>query len=177
MVRKGGSLGALACRQTLAVFGILPAIMLERHPAAPIVAFAFAWVIAGLTACTPSSHTVEPYKGDAQAAAELEGRALAFCGAFDLPSRPFVTDGCSMWPDGGWGQCCVEHDIPYWCGGSREQRLEADRRLRECVADRSGSLMAWMMFLGVRVGGYPSLPFYWRWGFGHPWPEGYRASE
>ena len=130
-----------------------------------------------MPACSPSDHTVEPYKSDLDAAAELEARAASFCDQAFAPSRPFITDGCSIWPDGAWVECCVEHDIPYWCGGSREQRLEADRKLRECVADASGRSLGWTMYLGVRAGGHPSLPFYWRWGFGHPWPEAYRDSE
>lgn len=149
----------------------------EKNLSFPIAGVAFGLALAGLAACSPSSHTVEPYQSDAQAAVELEARAAAFCDVSYPPSRPFVTDGCSMWLDGRWGQCCVEHDIPYWCGGNRQQRLEADRKLRECVAAASGGLMGWTMFLGVRVGGYPNLPFYWRWGFGHPWPETYRESE
>ena len=38
------------------------------------------------------------------------------------PSYPFTTDGCTLWPDGFWQSCCVEHDMAYWCGGSAEER-------------------------------------------------------
>jgi hypothetical protein len=33
------------------------------------------------------------------------------------PTRAFLTDGCSWWPDGAWQECCVTHEIAYWCGG------------------------------------------------------------
>jgi len=31
------------------------------------------------------------------------------------------------------------------------------------------------MLAGVRVGGTPYLPTRFRWGYGWPWPRGYRA--
>jgi hypothetical protein len=88
------------------------------------------------------------------------------------PTRPFYTDGCSMWPDGDLYRCCVEHDVAYWCGGSREDRLAADRRFRACaeVADRGQS--EWV-YLGVRAGGGAWMPAPWRWGYGHVYGTGY----
>ena len=48
----------------------------------------------------------------------MERRAREYCAQFEgeKPPHPFTTDGCSMWPDDGWAQCCVEHDFAYWCG-------------------------------------------------------------
>ena len=79
-----------------------------------------------------------------------------------------------MSPDGGWAACCFEHDIAYWCGGSREQRKAADRDLRDCVA-RSGESSAFANFvrLTVTIGGAPWLPFPWRWGYGWKPGRGY----
>jgi hypothetical protein len=37
-----------------------------------------------------------------------------------LPPRPFVSDGCSCWPDSDWLKCCVEHDLFYWTAGPDE---------------------------------------------------------
>ncbi|MBN1827731.1 MAG: hypothetical protein JW884_01115 [Deltaproteobacteria bacterium] len=95
--------------------------------------------------------------------------------------KPFRTDGCSCFPDGTvkqrdlWRLCCIEHDRAYWMGGTAEERLAADRRLRECVADCGEPLIAELMLQGVRAGGSPYLPTSFRWGFGWPYGRGYRA--
>lgn len=86
------------------------------------------------------------------------------------PPFAFTTDGCSLWPDGSWQECCVVHDVSYWCGGPPEVRIEADQGLRACVAKRSASLNAILMYAGVRLGGNRWLPFPWRWGYGYRWP-------
>lgn len=88
------------------------------------------------------------------------------------PSRPFYTDGCSAWPDGRLYGCCVQHDIAYWCGGSSDDRCAADRRLRAC-AEVFDPAQSGLVYLGVRIGGVPWLPFPWRWGYGHPFGSGY----
>jgi hypothetical protein len=67
-----------------------------------------------------------------------------------------------------WEGCCVEHDKAYWAGGSAQQRLDADKRLYECVRANGHPWWALIMFLAVRVGGDPSYNFSWRWGFGQP---------
>lgn len=96
--------------------------------------------------------------------------------------RPFSSDGCSSFPDGipylnenKWLKCCVIHDVAYWQGGTAEQKLEADRGLRSCVAATGERAIAEAMYLGVRVGGYERLPFTWRWGYGWTINRGYRA--
>ena len=139
---------------------------------------AFALALLG-AACAPG-HTVPPYADDAQRAAELEARAGALCaeqravvGREDLPPEPFVTDGCSAWPDADWVDCCVEHDIAYWCGGSAEQRQEGDQRFRECVARDHGDFWGGTMYWGVRAGGSAWWPLPWRWGYGWPAFHGY----
>ena len=54
--------------------------------------------------------------------------------------QPFSSDGCSAFPDGTltnpkeWLQCCRQHDLAYWRGGTEEERQAADRELQECVA-------------------------------------------
>lgn len=138
-----------------------------------------ALLAASLAGCffAPRQHTVEPYRSDAEAAAALEQRATDACAATGhpdgVPTRPFVTDGCSAFLDGDWALCCVEHDIPYWCGGPSAARAEADERLRACVAQKRSGFLAAAMKLGVDVGGHPWWPAYWRWGYGRVWPSGY----
>lgn len=100
-------------------------------------------------------------------------KAMAFCStsARTLPEKPFHTDGCSMSLDGDWQQCCITHDIAYWCGGSREDRREADRALASCVAEQGHPIYSRFMYGGVRTGGLSILPTPWRWGYGHRWPQ------
>jgi hypothetical protein len=88
------------------------------------------------------------------------------------PTKPFFTDGCSAWPDGILYDCCVEHDIAYWCGGSEADRLHADSAFRVC-ADAVGSSQGGLVHRGVRMGGVPWLPTSWRWGYGHAFGTGY----
>lgn len=77
---------------------------------------------------------------------------LALAGAGCLSPRgsgrlePFRSDGCSLFPDGTladktlWQECCVEHDLAYWQGGTREERERADLRLRDCIPKKDAPL-------------------------------------
>lgn len=93
--------------------------------------------------------------------------------------KPFVSDGCSAFPDGTlkqkelWLSCCQNHDYAYWKGGTKEQRLEADRELEVCVSKVGNPKIALLMLAGVRVGGVPYLPTEFRWGYGWPYPKFY----
>lgn len=106
---------------------------------------------------------------------------LAAAPAWAEGLRPFASDGCSDFPDGTpsqqdlWRHCCTAHDRSYWLGGTRAERLAADLELRRCVAGVGEPTVAALMLAGVRVGGTPWLPTRFRWGFGWPWPRGYRA--
>lgn len=87
--------------------------------------------------------------------------------------RPFVTDGCSNFPDGvpffnetKWLRCCLNHDVAYWRGGSAEERKIADQNLFACVSDAGHPWLARLMQLGVRAGGGPFMPTSARWGNG-----------
>jgi len=94
---------------------------------------------------------------------------------------PFATDGCSLFPNGTpdkpnlWLHCCKAHDLDYWQGGTRAQRLLSDLRLQQCVSDTGQAKIAILMFNGVRVGGSPALPTPFRWGYG--WPFSKKYSE
>ena len=101
------------------------------------------------------------------------------CRAEEL--KPFTSDGCSSFPNGTpkqndlWLACCIVHDKAYWAGGTYEERLAADRELRSCVTAVGEPEIALLMMDGVRVGGTPYLPTRFRWGFGWPYPRGYKA--
>lgn len=142
--------------------------------------------------------------------------ALAAVRAETPDPQPFATDGCSggmshVWAFVAkifpafadahqdrppWEDCCVEHDRVYHTAGpeadperSFDHRLEADRRLRACVAETASerfsqlsdgygmtsaqvqaaySAIAEAMYLAVRVGGGPCTGTPWRWGYGYP---------
>ena len=95
--------------------------------------------------------------------------------------KPFTTDGCSAFPDGTldqqslWIECCIRHDLAYWKGGTYSERLEADQALEKCVAQVGEPEIAQLMLAGVRVGGSPYFPTTYRWGYGWPYPRGYKA--
>ena len=94
--------------------------------------------------------------------------------------KPFSTDGCSDFPNGTrehkvlWLKCCTEHDKAYWRGGTYEERLTADETLRQCVNSVGQPKIAELMFKGVRIGGSPYWPTRFRWGYGWPYPRGYK---
>lgn len=94
---------------------------------------------------------------------------------------PFSSDGCSLFPDGTfddrnkWCDCCQQHDLAYWQGGSADARNQADLILRDCIRQRTGNqALAETIYLGVRTGGHPALPTWYRWGYGWPYGRGYQ---
>ncbi len=79
----------------------------------------------------------------------------------------FKSDGCSLFPDGNYRDCCVAHDIDYYKGG--KGRRSSDKRLYRCVKKKKGwqnKFIAPLIFIGVRIGGVSFLPTPFRWGFG-----------
>ncbi|MEQ1604922.1 MAG: hypothetical protein ABL999_08635 [Pyrinomonadaceae bacterium] len=87
-----------------------------------------------------------------------------------LPEN-YVSDNCSWFPDGDYGDCCVEHDKDYFFGGTWRERRAADKRLVECVNRKGHRFISKIMWLGVRIGGVPFLPSSFRWGFGKDWEK------
>ena len=87
----------------------------------------------------------------------------------------FKSDGCTLFPDGNYRDCCVEHDKDYYFGGSLAERKASDDRLRKCVRSKGKGwkrkFLASAIWLGVRVGGVSFLPTPFRWGFGNKWPR------
>jgi len=93
----------------------------------------------------------------------------------------FRSDGCSLFPDRNelsredWCECCFEHDLIYWRGGTEQERLQADSELRECVLEKTGnSRLADLMFDGVRLGGSPYFYNWYRWGYGWSYDRKYQ---
>lgn len=81
----------------------------------------------------------------------------------------FRSDGCTLFPDGNYRECCVSHDEDYYFGGSGKERRQSDKRLYKCVKAKRGwqnKIAAPLMWIGVSVGGVPFLPTPFRWGFG-----------
>ena len=90
--------------------------------------------------------------------------ALAAERGIDADELPLIINGCS----GGlsWGyalagrrisceHCCDLHDLRYPLGGTRCDRGEADRELRDCAAVGGWrTARAWGMFVAVRCCGW-----------------------
>ena len=115
-----------------------------------------------MTGCCRLSESVQPMADEVFKKAALTE---------PLPPTAFTSDGCSLWFDGDWLECCVLHDLAYWRGGTRQERQKADRALERCVAARGHTAAAGIMYAGVRVGGVWWLPTCFRWGFGWPYPQ------
>ena len=93
----------------------------------------------------------------------------------------FKSDGCTLFPDSSlidntdWCECCFEHDIAYWQGGTEEERLKADEALRECVREKTGNdNLAKVIYSGVRFGGSPYFYNWYRWGYGWDFERKYK---
>jgi len=107
---------------------------------------------------------------------------LAGCGERDPRLKDFRSDGCSLFPDQSlitrddWCDCCFEHDLAYWRGGTEEERELADLALRECVFRKTGdAALAEVMYQGVRLGGSPYFYNWYRWGYGWEYGRGFQA--
>ena len=97
--------------------------------------------------------------------------------------KPFRSDGCSSFPDGTiqqstlWLRCCYQHDLSYWQGGTKLQRMVADYDLQQCVNAVGEPTIAKLMLAGVRVGGSPYFPTTYRWGYGWSYMRGYKPLD
>lgn len=101
--------------------------------------------------------------------------------------RPFNSDGCSLSPNSffkvDFVECCVEHDIAYWLGGTSEQKIAADNIFRSCMNEKikfsytatAYQSVAYTYYWGVRIGGDANLPNSFRWGYGWNYLRGYVA--
>lgn len=87
--------------------------------------------------------------------------------------KPFFTDGCTLFIEGPkdkpnlWKHCCVEHDLRYWFGGSKEDMNATDLRLKACVDKVAGANWANMIYYGVKTGHLSPIKnkTQWNWGW------------
>jgi len=128
------------------------------------------WLALSMGGCVPTRSTIGGHDEAELARWADEARQACIQRTRQDPPYQFTTDGCTLSPDCTWQSCCVEHDKEYWCGGSAEDRLHADQRLRSCISEHGGPRISTLMYWFVRPGGHPWLPTYWRWGYGWPWP-------
>ena len=93
------------------------------------------------------------------------------------PPKAFASDGCTLALDLNFRKCCEDHDLAYWCGGTKAQRKEADQVLKTCIKDKNHPKLAHVYYRTVRMLGLPYFPTYWRWGFGWPGQYNYDTKE
>jgi hypothetical protein len=103
------------------------------------------------------------------------------CNGNEKKISDFTSDGCTLFPDSSlilkkdWCECCFEHDIAYWQGGTEDERLKADEELRECVLEKTGDEnLARVIYKGVRFGGSPYFYNWYRWGYGWDYKRKYK---
>ena len=87
------------------------------------------------------------------------------------PTKPFKSDGCSIYPDQNFRSCCYKHDKEYWKGGDLKLRKKADKKLMKCIGNKGHKIQSKIMYGWIRVGGHPIFRFPFRWGFGHKYPK------
>lgn len=68
--------------------------------------------------------------------------------------------GCTVVPDLDFHCCCVDHDLAYERGGTRSDRLRADKEFLKCMLERDDKYrpMAYVYYAGVRAFGW----MFWR---------------
>lgn len=91
----------------------------------------------------------------------------------------FTTDGCTIISSGTkenptlWLDCCVQHDLRYWSGGTSIERKQADEEVYNCVANKGEPEIAFLMYNSVRLGAGPYVRSHYRWGYGWKINRGY----
>ena len=105
---------------------------------------------------------------------------LVFACSDHTELNSFTSDGCSLFPDSSlitkhdWCECCFQHDLAYWKGGTEEERELADNKLRQCVFKKTqDETLAKVMYEGVRFGGSPYFYNWYRWGYGWSYKRKY----
>jgi len=116
-----------------------------------LVSFAMSCALAGISppvllAATPSSYTVE-----STAAPVHVPDIWDFIFGYEIHSP---CDECTGVPEFGFAACCGQHDIAYGVGGTWQDRLQADRALRNCIWNSGEPFLALIYYLGVRLFGW-----------------------
>lgn len=99
--------------------------------------------------------------------------------AFGAELSPFSSDECTYFPEGThsqpklWAECCVEHDLKYWIGGTKSEQVTSDLQLKDCVSQKSSEFYGELMYRGVVLGHLSPIKSEtrWSWGFGKPYRE------
>jgi hypothetical protein len=102
---------------------------------------------------------------------------LLFCtltpgSSYSAELAEFKTDYCTFFPEGTmskprlWEDCCLQHDLVYWAGGTSEMQDLSDIELRKCVTKKSSRFYGNLMYRGVRLGHYSPIKSKTRWGHG-----------
>lgn len=92
----------------------------------------------------------------------------------------FETDYCTMFFEGTlrkpgvWKDCCFEHDLRYWFGGSKKSQKKSDLILKQCVRKKAGTFWANLMYYGIRAGHLSPIKNKYKWGWGWVNPIGFR---
>lgn len=73
----------------------------------------------------------------------------------DVPN----VNGCDLWWDGVWKQCCDAHDVAFFTPGDLSDFINANVDMAVCIAGTGHWIMAAIMFVGVMIGG----AFVWKW--------------
>jgi len=91
---------------------------------------------------------------------------------FSADLKDFSTDYCTLFPEGtfkkprAWANCCLEHDLVYWAGGTQTMQDLSDIKLGECVTSKSSKFYGKLMYNGVRLGHYSPIKNKTKWGHG-----------
>ncbi|XLQ20709.1 MAG: FAD-binding oxidoreductase [Candidatus Moraniibacteriota bacterium] len=89
--------------------------------------------------------------------------------------KEFITDGCTLFIEFTWKECCMKHDEQYWLGGNTQKRKNVDTEFKKCVYEKSNQkVVSQVMYGVVRVMGTPFVVTPWRWGYGWEFGRGYR---
>jgi hypothetical protein len=79
--------------------------------------------------------------------------------------KKFKTDYCTNFSEGTrgspdrWKHCCLVHDLYFWAGGDKADRLHADLELKSCITQSGSPFIARLMYLGVRAGFYSPIKY------------------
>ena len=71
-----------------------------------------------------------------------------------LKLKPKKPNYCTCWPEGSWSDCCYTHDTQSLLAQEYESssmRLDADKKLYDCVKSKGYPINAKLMYFGVRL--------------------------
>jgi hypothetical protein len=90
------------------------------------------------------------------------------------------TDYCTFFPEGTrrnpdlWKHCCLEHDLRYWIGGSKQDQYISDLKLKSCVRKLGLRTLSRLMYWAIRIGHYSPKKSRWAWSWGWNTKRGFK---